>query len=482
LIGVAAHPGRFRRLGIAVVLALAIVVALLSVRTSSAVAGKTFQIGYGDPELASESASTRNLWSERAVESGASVTRIIVAWAEIAPKSPAGGFDATNPGSSGYSWGNLDAAVRTASAHGLKVLLSVQHAPKWAEGPGRPSDIELGAWEPDPVAYGEFAQALAKRYSGSYPDPLTPGSSLPRVRYFAAWNEPNLENFLAPQDKGGKLVGPSLYRKLLNSFYAGVKTAQPGAKVLGANSASFGAPNGFSTAPVLFLRDLLCLKGAALKPTSCPEKAHFDILSAHAIQVGPPTESAISPLDATTPDMGRLTAVVRAAEKAKTVVSSGHIPLWVTEFWVDTKPPDPGGISLAKQARWYQQNMYEYWKAGAEVAIELLLRDQDPGSIGYPETIQSGVYFLNGQPKPSHLAMRFPLVAHHAGHKVAIWGIAPVAGTVQIQAFRGGAWKTLAKVHAGGRGRPFTTSFTLPGGAKLRARIGGELSLPWALG
>ncbi len=467
--------------------ALAVVVALVAVSSvlvfsAPANAAKGFRIGYADPELESTSDGARNLWAERAVESGASIERLSVAWAGIAPQSPSASFNAREPGSPGYSWEKLDAAVRTAAAHGLEVMVTMQHAPAWAEGPGRPAKVKPGAWEPDPVAFGEFAHALAERYSGSFPDPGNPGSDLPRVRYFDSWNEPNLENFLAPQVRGGENVGASIYRKMLNHFYAGIKEGQPGATVIGPSSASFGAPNGFSTAPVLFLRELLCLKGSALRAVSCPEKAHLDILSAHAIQVGPPTESAISPLDATTPDMGRLTAVVRAAEKAKTVVSSGHIPLWVTEFWVDTNPPDPGGIPLLKQARWYEQNMYEYWRAGAEVGIELLLRDTDPGNIGYPLTIQSGVYFLNGDPKPSHTAMRFPLVAHHAGSRIGVWGIAPRAGTVKIQAFQGGGWKTVAKVRAGGRGRPFTTSFALIGGAKLRASIGSEKSLPWALG
>ena len=466
-------------------LSFAVVVAVVlfgATAPGTASARGTFRIGYAEPELESESAATRNLWSERARESGASIDRLNVDWAEIAPVSLPSDFDAADPSSPAYRWEKLDAAVKTAAAHHLEVMLTTQHAPTWAEGPGRPAKVKLGAWEPDPVAYGVFAHALATRYNGSFPDPSDPGSDLPRVRYFDSWNEPNLENFLAPQVKGGELVGPSMYRKLLNHLYAGVHEAQPNATVLGPSSASFGAPNGFSTAPVLFLRDLLCLRGAALKPVSCPEKAHLDKLSAHAIQVGPPTESAISPLDATTPDMGRLTAVMRAAEKAKTVVSSGRIGLWVTEFWVDTNPPDPGGIPLAEQARWYEQNMYEYWQAGAEVAVELLLRDMSPGTLGYAETIQSGVYFLNGEPKPSQTAMRFPFVANRAGSRVGVWGIAPTAGTVSIQALQGGAWKTLAKVRGGGRSRPFTTAFQLSGAVKLRAQIGGELSLPWALG
>jgi hypothetical protein len=455
---------------------------LLSV-AAPAFAHGGFRIGYADPELASESASARDDWAQKAVESSASLARVNVSWASIAPVSPPPDFDPADPHSPGYAWKNLDAAVRTASAHGLQVLLTVQRAPAWAEGPGRPADLKPGVWKPDAGAYGAFARALAERYDGTFPDPLFPGSGLPRVRYFDAWNEPNLVNFLAPQVTGGKLVGPAMYRKLLNRFYAGVKKAQPGATVLGSSSASFGVPNGISTAPVLFLRELLCLRGSRLKPVSCPEKAHMDKLSAHAIQVGPPTQSALSPLDATAPDMGRLAAVLRAAERAGTVRSKGRIRLWVTEFWVDTNPPDPHGIPLAQQARWYAQNLYGYWRAGAEVAIELLLRDQSPDTEGFPLTLQSGVYFRDGTPKPSQTAMRFPFVAQRAGgNRVSIWGVAPRAGTVRIQVLRGGAWKALGKVHAAGLGHPFTTDVQLAGSGKVRAVIATERSLPWRLG
>jgi hypothetical protein len=448
---------------------------------SSSAAREDFRIGYGDPELASESASARNLWAKKAVESGASIARINVSWASIAPQSPPAGFNPANPSSPGYSWQNLDAAVRTAAAHGLTVLFTVQHAPVWAEGPGRPADIKQGAWRPDAAGYGAFGQALATRYSGSFPDPLAAGSTLPRVRYFDAWNEPNLVNFLAPQVAAGKLVGPAMYRKLLNRFYAGVKQAQPGATVLGSSFAPFGATNGTITPPVAFLRNLLCLSGGRLNPLPCPEKAHLDALSTHPIQVGPPTESAPNPLDVTTPDLGRLTKVVRAARRKGTVRSSGRIGLWVTEFWCDSKPPDPKGIPAAEQARWYEQDMYEFWKAGAEVAIELQLRDWAPGSEGFAATLQSGVYFRDGRPKPSATAMRFPFVAESRGLGVSVWGIAPRAGAVHIQALRGGAWKTIGTVSAAGRGRPFTAHLPPDRVSRLRARVGAESSLPWKL-
>jgi hypothetical protein len=439
------------------------------------------EIGFNDPLLASPEAETRELWSGRAVETGASIDRIDVFWSHVAPVHPQAGFQASNSASPGYEWTTLDEAVREAKARELRVLFTVYKAPAWAEGEERPKGAAPGSWEPSRAAYEEFAQALASRFSGSFPDPSDPARALPAVNYFEAWNEPNLEEYLAPQWSGGENRAANLYRGLVNSFYAGVKKAAPRAKVLAGSLAPFGdEPGGERTRPVLFLRNLFCLEGGILRKTSCPEPVHFDILSDHPIAVGAPTQSATSPLDVTTPDLGRLTKVVEKAEDVKRVLPAGKKPLWVTEFWYDSNPPDPSGIPVAQQARWYEQDLYLFWKQGAEVAIALQLRDAPEGK-SYASTYQSGAYFLDGSPKPSATAFRFPFVAHRTSpFKAAVWGIAPRGGKVKVQAFRSGGWKTLASVPAKGPGRPFTGEIQLYRFAKLRAVLGGEASLPWS--
>jgi hypothetical protein len=440
------------------------------------------QFGYNDPLFASEEPETREHWLKTARETGGSIARIDVKWRSIAPESPAPGFDATNPSAPGYRWETLDDAVRSANANGLAVLFTVYQAPPWAEGSGRPRNTEPGSWKPQAGPYEAFARALASRYDGSYPDPLLPGMHLPRVRYFEAWNEPNLDTYLNPQWEGNEWAGASRYRGLLNGFYAGVKSAQPTATVLAGSLAPFGdPPGGERTPPVLFLRSLLCLHGGKLTPVPCPEPAHFDVLSDHPIAVGAPSQSASSPLDVTTPDMGHLTTILDKAERKHLVLPRAKKPLWVTEFWYDTNPPDPNGLSLATQARWYEQDLYSFWQQGAQVAITLQIRDAPAGKEGYAFSNQSGAYFLDGSPKPSATAFRFPLVAHRTGpFKVAVWGIAPKGGKVKIQVLRNGSWKTLGTVSTVGRPRPFMTTVELLRFGQLRAVQGSETSLPWA--
>lgn len=458
-----------------------VVAIVLLVGAPMRAAGAGYKVGFGDPLFQSPDPATDEYWLGQAVVSGASIVRINVHWSEVAPLVPPAGFDASDPGAAGYRWATLDAAVKDAVAHGLGVLLTTYSAPRWAEGPERPSGEPRGTWRPNPEALGAFATALATRYDGRYPDPAVSGSVLPRVSDFEVWNEPNLDTYLSPQWEGGTSVGAALYRPLANSFYASVKAVQPTATVIAGSLAPFGdPPGGHRTPPVLFLRDLLCLEGGVLRKIACPERAHFDALSDHPIAVGAPNESATSPLDASTPDLGRLTQVLHKAEAAKTVLPREQRPLWVTEFWYDTNPPDPQGVPLLTQARWYEQDLYSFWRQGASVAITMQIRDAPPGR-SYATSNQSGVYFVDGTRKPSQQAFRFPFVAHRTGaFKVGVWGMVPHPGKVSIQVRRDGRWKTLGKVPAR-PGRPFTAEVQLLRFAKLRGRIGHEVSLPWTL-
>jgi hypothetical protein len=92
-----------------------------------------------------------------------------------------------------YAWGALDDAVRSAAGQHLRILLNLLDAPTWAEGPGRPSNSNIGpgAWDPSPTAFAQFVHAVASRYSGQF-------AELPRVSYWELCNEENLSTSLLP--------------------------------------------------------------------------------------------------------------------------------------------------------------------------------------------------------------------------------------------------------------------------------------------
>ena len=387
--------------------------------------------------------------------------------------------DASDPADPAYDFAPVDAAVRDAAAQGLEVILVVASAPEYAEGPGRAPMAAPGTWRPDPVATAAFGAAVARRYSGGF-------AALPRVTDFQLWNEPNLQSYLSPQYDGGALVAPDHYRAMLGAFYDSVKAVDPANRILTGGTAPYGDPPGAGrTGPLLFWRRLLCLEGRRrLRPVDCPAPARFDVLAHHPINgLGSPTTASVQPDDAATMEFGEVVDILRAAEREGTVGTPGRHPVWATELWWDSSPPDGfEGVPLARHARWIEQALYLLWRQGARVVLNFQVRDTtfDPANP-FADT-STGLYFIDGSPKPALTAFRFPLVAERLdGDGVRIWGRAPAAGRVRIERREQGGWALIERQNVA-TGDVFRARLDLPGRARLRARLGGERSLVWRVG
>lgn len=458
--------------------------ALGAVPAGAAGAPRGLELGVTDPALTGSDATLREEWMARAESARANLALLGVNWSRIAPAHRPPGFDAADPADPAYRWEDLDAAVRSAAAHGVQPLLAIDVAPAWAEGPNRPSLAlaPAGTWLPQPVELGSFARALATRYSGSFVDPAYPGAgALPPVRYFQIWEEPNLAVHLNPTWEGRRLVAPRLYREMINAAYAGIHGADPGARVIAGGLSPYGDAfaGGSRIPPVWFWRALLCLRGAKLQPATCPDPAHFDIAAHNPINVGGPRSSAFSPLDASTPDIGRLTPIVRRAVATGRALPTGPKPFWATEIWWDSSPPDPAGVPLRRHARFVAKSLFELWRQGVGAVIWWYLRDQTPGAAGFGATQQSGLFYRDGRPKPAYRAFRFPFVAIRGRHgRILLWGKAPAPGRLVVERRTRRGWAPLARPVAGS-GRVFLTRIDAGGRFKARARQGREVSLPW---
>jgi hypothetical protein len=460
--------------------ALTIALTVAAVAASHAEA-HGLKLGFWDGEtFQSDDPGIRATWFNRAVGARTQVVRLSVLWRKVVGDRPPA--HPADPGDPDYDFSSLDAAVEDASARHLQVMLTVAHAPAWAEGKDRPPGgaVPPGAWKPNASAFGQFARALGKRYSGQY-------RGLPRVRYFEVWNEPNLTKFLAPQWQGKKATSPKLYRRLLNRFYAGVKTVQPGAKVIGGVMSPFGDyrkhpldPSRPRLRPLVFLRKLLCLK-QDLKPAKCSDKPHFNILSQHPLNfTKPPSYQPFNPNDVQVANFHKVGRILRAAERAHRVRPRVHHQLWATEYSWYTNPPNPSGVSPAKQAKWIEEGFYRLWKQGASVVINYPLRDlpRDP-TQPISRWATSGVFFHDASRKPSYRSFRFPFVAHRRSKsKVGIWGKAPESGDLEIQKHVEGGWHTMSNRQVR-RGQLFMPTIRLRGHAELRGKIGDTTSLPW---
>src|SRR5262245_41520167 len=154
---------------------------------------------------------------DAARDANASVIRTIVTWKDAATSRPTNPRDSFDPA---YHFDDLDDLVRSGQQRGIELLLSIWGTPEWANGGETPNHPPTDAKDLE-----DFAYALADRYSGRYP-------GYPAVRLFSAWNEPNLEQFLAPQfDEGGQSVSPTIYAEIARAIDDGVKAASPNALV-----------------------------------------------------------------------------------------------------------------------------------------------------------------------------------------------------------------------------------------------------------
>jgi hypothetical protein len=423
-------------------------------------------------------------WLLKTEATGAKFAQIEVDWISVEPNAPLPGANLTSPAAPQYDFTTIDQRVEEFERTGIQPVFLVTDAPRWAQAVGgTATEYAEGAYRPNDAAFKDLAEALAQRYSGSYPDPAHAGQTIPRVRYMQAWGEANTDFHLAPQwtRVHGRAVntGATLYRGLVNAFYAGVKAGDRSDVVLSTGLEGYGdAPfAGLQRVrPVTFLENLLCL-GTDLKRVKCAGgPAHFDVLAADPYEAFAPTTHAVSPFDASAPDLSRLTKVARAAAKAGTLLPHKAVPLWVTEFGYDSNPPNRSAVSTATQAKWLEQAFFIFWHEGVTTALWYLVRDQTPP---YSQNYFSGVYFRNGTPKPSFTAFSFPFVIMAAtGTKAQAWGIAPVGGSVKVQLKGSHGWKTVKAVRAGA-GKVFDFSAASLAHGQYRATVSGQSSLVW---
>jgi len=447
--------------------------------------------------IMSPDAAVRQQALVRIRATGASVVRIPVEWRYIASANPPAGFDAADPASPAYDFATVDAAVHETVAAGLTPLLVVTRAPAFAEAPHRWPYAYPGTWAPNPAAFGEFATAVAHRYDGSFPDPLQPGGTLPRVRLYEAWNEPNLARYLEPQwvAEGGRwrAFSPLLYRQLLNAFYAAVKAVEPSDTVIATGVAPNGEPAGVGRmTPVRFLREMLCLEGG--RRAACPDPPHFDVLAFHPLSFESPDLPAASSEDVAIADIAKVTELLARAERAGTARPRAHKPVWVTELNWESAPQTPHGVPPRLQALWISRALHRLWVAGVGMAEWQFLVDPYPGtplatstgSVVYVPR-PAGLYSAGvvdgrsepaaARPKPFLRGFTFPFdpLRVDRGH-VRVWALLMRPGQrVLLQGHRGVGWRTIARLRAGSSG-VLNALIPLRGAIALRVVSGGLIS------
>jgi hypothetical protein len=410
---------------------------------------------------------------ERTRAAGATLVRFTVAWRNVVGGRPA---QPENPRDPAYDWRAVDQQVTLALRHGLEPLVTIMWAPDWAEGPG---SGQPGTVRPDPTDLRQFARAAAIRYSGDFPaNPDDPYSeSLPRIRYWQVWNEPNREYFLSPQYAGDVMVAADWYRRMVNAFADAVHGVDPSNFVVAGGTAPFrrlGHP-----APLAFMRAVLCMSRRPHRPT-CAAGAEFDAWAHHPYTSGGPTRQAFAPDDVSIGDLPEMRRLLRAAGAAGHVVARRTAELWVTEFSWDTRPPDRWGVPTPLHARWVAEGLYRMWRSDVTTVTWFLTKDEPVTRTPY----QSGLYFADGRPKLAWQAFRFPVVAFPVGRRVYVWGRTPWGqpGRVIVQQKTSRRWRTVAAASTNGYGI-FSRRLRIARRGFVRARLAGgsASSVPFSL-
>jgi Glycosyl hydrolase catalytic core len=303
----------------------------------------------------------------------------------VAASRPA---SATNPDDPAYDWELYDRTVNYAAQHRIRVLFSIFGTPRWANRgaglnapPTRISDLQ------------NFAYAAARRYSGSWK--ASDGRTLPAVRHWLAWNEPNYPIGLKLQYRrvGGRWVIQSAfdYAKICTAIYNGVhRTLLRDTKVAcgatgprGNNQPTSSRP---TVSPLAFMR---ALKSAGLRK--------FDAYAHHPYYgrrtEGPTTRPASTAV--TLANINLLTAELSRLWGPKRV--------WITEYGYQTNPPDRAlGVSYKQQAA-YMKQAFALARKNPRIDMMLwfLLRDE-PSLGGW----QSGLMTRTGRKKPAFNTFR----------------------------------------------------------------------------
>ena len=267
---------------------------------------------------------------------GVRVTRVDVLWREVAPTRPT---DARDPADPAYDWSRYDQIVRGLSARGIAIILDYYLTPSWASRGGE------GNAAPRAADGARFAGAIARRYSGSFTDPL--GGVVPRVGRIEVWNEPNLPGFWMPQcrQRAGRalLVSPRAYAALLAAAYREIHAANPTAEVIG----GVAGPAGRS--PTSCPKDGVAAVGSLdFARLVADEGPPIDAWSLHLYPLGGPLQAFFVPSWSTLPQ------VIRQVDRLRQ-----GAPIHVTETGYHTSYNrfHRYFVSEAQQALWLDETV-----------------------------------------------------------------------------------------------------------------------------
>jgi hypothetical protein len=385
---------------------------------------------------------------------GVKALRVELYWYDVAPSPKSATrphFDATNPAS--YNWSAYDWVLLKAAELHWPVLMTVTSpVPRWATSNRKAPYVT----RPDDLDFEQFMTAVGRHYGSE-------------VSIYSIWNEPNHPAFLQPQfNTNGSPASPRIYRGLYQAGYAGLQAAG-----IAHPRVLFGetAPTGYDTvnvrkegknallhdvAPLAFLRGALCLNSRYQKSPSCGPLAMTGYAHHAYTEATSPYYVPPEPDDVMIGALSRLSRALDLAARAGAI--PGGVPIYLTEFGVQSKPNKYLGVPVAQQAEYDAISEHIAYSNPRVAAFSQYLLKDDPlggapgasvhgGTIGF----QTGLEYVNGSPKPLYFGWPIPLTVAKVGHRFSLWGLVRPAGgatkvTVLVQLRGARRYRTLKTV------------------------------------
>ena len=213
-------------------------------------------------------------------------------------------------------------------------------------------------------------------------------------------------------------LSPGIYRKLFLAAQHGLADAGlANAHVLLGETSPRGT--GKVVAPLTFLRGVLCLDSKYHKTSTSCAKLQPAGYAHHAYTTGQgPTFKPTQPNDVTIGVLSRLTTALDRAAKAGAITS--HLPIYLTEFGIESTPDPVRGVSLQRQSEYRAISERIAYDNPRVVAFsQYLLRDDLPKS-GVPDVarypgFETGLFTDSRQAQA--LLRRVPPATRRAAHE-----------------------------------------------------------------
>ncbi len=471
---------------------------------------KQLSIIRDDRQFVSSGAAARERALNDVQALGVDVVQIMVNWNQYVPNPSSKNKPSFNDKDSkfygSFMWGELDAAVRGIVARGMIPMLNpTGQAPRWAST-NKKNNKFYGRY-PNLKLFSNFSRAVARRYNGKF-DPGDGSGTVPRVKWWGSWNEPDIAGWLQPQWRYSKTVrariprSPHLYRSLFTRTEKEVRKAGiRNAKMLVGETSPLGKKGKRATSsvhPKRWWREFFCLdersrtlKGAQRRARGCPAK--FKKIKASGIAHHPytrggarsPWSSGDSKLDVTLAQVNGLVAILNRAGSARRIRKKA--PIYFTEYGLQTNPPDNYlSVSLSKQASFINTAEYIGYRNGRVRGYSQYPLVDDPLDYSQPAStpkrnagFQSGIRFDDYRAKPSYNAYRLPIFVTKKfkngtfKNKVMVWGaVRPnERATVEIQSTTRSGYKTRSTVTVRKSKKYFRKNVRLTGASSKRWRL-----------